>query len=89
MRQELPEATIIRPSFIYGDEDRFWNRLGGNVFRDKYLAQSRWRGGIYLPGSGDVRMRPVYVGDVAAIMAKLVRDDKAVGQIVELYGYIF
>jgi uncharacterized protein YbjT (DUF2867 family) len=58
-------------------------------FRDKYLAQSRWRGGIYLPGSGDVRMRPVYVGDVAAIMAKLVRDDKAVGQIVELYGYIF
>jgi hypothetical protein len=33
VRQELPEATIIRPSFIYGDEDRFWNRLGGNVFQ--------------------------------------------------------
>jgi hypothetical protein len=25
---------------------------------------------------------------VAAIMAKMVKDDKAIGQIVELYGYI-
>jgi hypothetical protein len=52
-------------------------------------VQSRWRGGIYLPGSGDNRCRPVYVGDVAAILAMMVKDDKGMGRVVELYGFVF
>jgi uncharacterized protein YbjT (DUF2867 family) len=76
VRAAFPDATILRPSIVFGPEDQFFNRFGA-------LAQ-------FLPFmpviSGDSRMQPVYVGDVAdAVMAAPARPDAA-GRTYELGG---
>ncbi|KAI9342904.1 hypothetical protein BDR26DRAFT_858965 [Obelidium mucronatum] len=78
VREEFPNATIIRPASIYGAEDKFWNRIGYYI---KF-------GFVGLPvyNNGQTILRPVYVGDVAAVIAKITKDDTAAGKIVELYG---
>ncbi|KAI8622155.1 NAD(P)-binding protein [Chytriomyces sp. MP71] len=78
VREEFPEATIIRPSTMYGNEDKFWNRIG------YYLKF----GFVGLPvyNNGQTIMRPVYVGDVASAIAKTMKSDLAVGKTVELAG---
>ena len=72
----MPGATILRPSLVFGAEDKFFNRFGS-------LA-------MLLPVMpvicGATRFQPVYVGDVAdAIVAALDRAD-AVGVTYELGG---
>ncbi len=79
VREEFPEATIIRPSWMYGYEDRFWNKLG-------WLAKWAPFSMIPLPDGGKATMNPVYVGDVSAALASMARDDISVGATVELYG---
>ncbi|KAI8818134.1 uncharacterized protein EV422DRAFT_538840 [Fimicolochytrium jonesii] len=78
VKAEFPDAVIVRPGILYGHEDRFYNRLGWYV---KWLPV-----GIPMVNGGKTRVRPVYVGDVAHVLAKLQYDDRAVGKIVELYG---
>lgn len=72
----FPNATIFRPSIVFGPEDQFFNRFGA-------LAQLL----PFMPViSGDSRMQPVYVVDVAeAVMAAFARQDAA-GVIYELGG---
>lgn len=36
--QEFPDAIIVRPGYMYGHEDRFWNKLGGTSEVAAYLA---------------------------------------------------
>lgn len=72
----FPGATVLRPSVVFGAEDKFFNRFGA-------LAQ-------VLPVmpviAGATRFQPVYVGDVAdAAMASLDRED-APGRTYELGG---
>ncbi|KAJ3400788.1 hypothetical protein CcCBS67573_g03771 [Chytriomyces confervae] len=78
VREEFPEATIIRPSSVYGAEDRFWNRIGYYI---KF-------GFVGLPvyNNGQTIVRPAYVGDVAAAIAKCASENVAVGKTVELAG---
>lgn len=76
VRAAFPQATVLRPSVVFGAEDQFFNRFGA-------MAQ-------FLPImpviAGDTKFQPVYVGDVAdAVMAGLERTD-AVGGIFELGG---
>lgn len=76
VRLAFPQATILRPSIVFGPEDQFYNR---------FAAMAAW-----LPVMpvihGDTRFQPVYVGDVAdAIMAVLSRPD-ASGATYELGG---
>jgi NADH dehydrogenase len=76
VRQAYPAATILRPSIVFGAEDRFFNRFAE-------MAQM-------LPVmpviSGETRFQPVFVGDVAdAVMAVLARAD-ATGALFELGG---
>ena len=72
----FPTATILRPSLVFGLEDKFFNRFA-EIGR---LAP-------FMPViAGDTKMQPVYVGDVAdAVMAALTRPD-AQGKIYELGG---
>jgi uncharacterized protein YbjT (DUF2867 family) len=66
VRAAFPDATILRPSVVFGPEDEFFNRFAR-------LAQIS----PILPViAGETRMQPVYVGDVAdAVLAGLTRDD--------------
>ena len=76
VRAAMPSATILRPSLVFGAEDKFFNRFAA-------MAQ-------LLPVmpviAGDTRMQPVYVGDVSdAVMAGLTGLDTA-GKTYELGG---
>lgn len=70
-----PNATILRPSVIFGPEDAFFNRFAG-------MARQM----PFIPVVGaDTRFQPVYVDDVAAaVETALLRAD--VAGIYELGG---
>ncbi len=76
VRAAFPAATILRPSLVFGAEDKFFNRFAGMA---RVLP-------VMPVISGDSRFQPVYVGDVAdAVIAGLTRDDAA-GRTYELGG---
>ncbi len=76
VRAAMPAATVLRPSLVFGPEDKFFNR---------FAAMAQWL--PFMPViAGDTRMQPVYVGDVAdAVIAGLKAQDTA-GQTYELGG---
>lgn len=72
----FPTATILRPSIVFGPEDRFFNRF----------AEMARMLPVMPVISGDTRLQPVYVGDVAdAVMAALTAESPAAG-VFELGG---
>ncbi len=76
VRQGFPAATILRPSIVFGQEDRFFNRFA----RIAQLSP------VMPVVSGETKFQPVYVGDVAdAVMASLARAGSA-GGLFELGG---
>lgn len=77
VRKAFPEATILRPSFIFGQEDKFTNRFA-EYFRGLNLMP------IIMGGT---KMQPVYVEDVArAAHASVIDPDNAAGNTYELGG---
>lgn len=76
VRAAFPLATILRPSIVFGQEDRFFNRFAR-------IAQIS---PVMPVIAGETKFQPVYVGDVAdAVMASLARADTA-GGLFELGG---
>ncbi len=75
--EAFPNATILRPSVVFGPEDAFFNRLA---------ALARLMPVLPLFGSGDVRLQPVYVGDVAEAAAKALATPVTQGKTYELRG---
>jgi len=76
VRAAFPQASILRPSIVFGPEDQFFNRFGGMAMTLPVMPVI----------SGQTRFQPVYVGDVAdAVRACLERDD-APGRTYELAG---
>ncbi|MDA8251265.1 MAG: complex I NDUFA9 subunit family protein [Rhodospirillales bacterium] len=76
LRSAFPAATILRPSVVFGPEDRFFNLFGALAAFSPIMPVI----------AGATRLQPVYVGDVAdAVMAALQRAD-AVGRTYELGG---
>ncbi len=72
----IPTAVVLRPSLVFGTEDKFFNRFAN-------LARSS---PVMPVIAGDSRFQPVYVGDVAdATMAALTHPDAA-GKTFELGG---
>ena len=77
VRGVFPEATILRPSIVFGPEDDFFNR---------FARLARFLPVLPLIGGGHTRFQPVYVGDVAdAVVAALDRPDTP-GATYELGG---
>jgi NADH dehydrogenase len=77
VREAFPAATILRPGVMFGPDDTFLNRLAG-------LA--RILPALPLFGSGEVRLQPVYVNDVAAAVAEALAAPAAAGRLYELGG---
>jgi uncharacterized protein YbjT (DUF2867 family) len=72
----FPGAIILRPSIVFGPEDNFFNQ---------FAALSRLAG-LPLIGGGHTKFTPLFVGDLAEVIASLVDRDEASGQILELGG---
>lgn len=74
--EAMPGATILRPSLVFGAEDKFFNRFGSMAMMLPVMPVI----------CGDTRFQPVFVGDVAdAVLAVLGRED-ARGRTYELGG---
>jgi NADH dehydrogenase len=72
-----PDATIFRPSIVFGPEDDFFNRFG---------AMARMFPMLPLVGGGETKFQPVFVGDVAQAIVKAVSGRARGGTIYELGG---
>ena len=76
-RASFPGAIIIRPSIVFGPEDKFFNR---------FAALSRLSPVLPLIGGGETKFAPVFVGDVAEAIARLVDRGESDGKTYELGG---
>jgi NADH dehydrogenase len=74
---EVPSATILRASIIFGPEDNFFNQ---------FAALARVLPALPLIGGGETRFQPVYVGDVAEAVALGVEGKTGAGRVIELGG---
>ena len=72
-----PEAIIARPSVIFGPEDKFFNRFAG---------MARLLPVLPLIGGGSGKLQPVFVGDVAEMIARALDGTAKTGAIYELGG---
>ncbi|MCJ8145090.1 complex I NDUFA9 subunit family protein [Ancylobacter sp. A5.8] len=72
-----PDAVIFRPSVVFGPEDSFFNR---------FAAMARLSPVLPLIAGGKTLMQPVFVGDVAAAIARAVDEQATPGTVYELGG---
>ena len=77
VKESFPTATILRPSVLFGRDDKFLNTL---------LAVTRLSPVLALFGSGDTRLQPVFVGDVAKAVSLALATESAHGKVYELGG---
>ncbi len=75
--KHFPQATIFRPSVIFGAEDSFLNRFAKMALISPVLP---------LIGGGKTRFQPVYVGDVAKGFLKASFKKETQGKTYELGG---
>jgi len=78
VREYYPEATILRPSIMYGKFDKFTQRMG-----------TRWKMWMRMPYviGPDAMVQPVSTDDVSLAVLKSVVDPLATaGKTFELYG---
>uniref|UniRef100_A0A4X1UP33 NADH dehydrogenase [ubiquinone] 1 alpha subcomplex subunit 9, mitochondrial n=1 Tax=Sus scrofa TaxID=9823 RepID=A0A4X1UP33_PIG len=79
VRAAFPEATIIKPSDIFGREDRFLN----------YFASMRWFGGVPLISLGKETVKqPVYIVDVSKGIINAIKDPDAKGKTFAFVGWV-
>uniref|UniRef100_A0A670XLS0 NADH dehydrogenase [ubiquinone] 1 alpha subcomplex subunit 9, mitochondrial n=1 Tax=Pseudonaja textilis TaxID=8673 RepID=A0A670XLS0_PSETE len=77
VREEFPDAIIMKPADIYGREDRFINTY----------AEMRRFGGVPMIGFGKKTVKqPVYVGDVARAIINTIKDPDSKGKTYALVG---
>jgi len=72
-----PNATILRPSLVFGPEDNFFNRFAG-------LA--RMLPALPLIGGGHTKFQPVFAGDAGDAILKCATDAGTQGKTYELGG---
>jgi NADH dehydrogenase len=77
VRAAFAQATILRPSAIFGPEDKFFNQ---------FAALARYTPALPLPGGGHTKLQPVFAGDVAAAIETCLEDRATRGQTYELGG---
>jgi uncharacterized protein YbjT (DUF2867 family) len=77
VREVFADATVVRPSIVFGRDDDFFNRFAGMASMSPALP---------LIGGGKSRFQPVFVEDVAAAFAAILGDPATAGKTYELGG---
>jgi len=77
VRQAFPNATIVRPSAMFGPGDALFGTLAEIARRLPVMP---------LIGGGRTRVQPVFVENVAEAIARVIASDAAAAQIYELAG---
>ncbi|MAW86822.1 MAG: complex I NDUFA9 subunit family protein [Phyllobacteriaceae bacterium] len=75
--ETLPDAIVIRPSIVFGPEDDFFNR---------FAEMARFSPVLPLIGGGTTKFQPVFVGDLAEVIAQTVEGKAAGGRVYEIGG---
>ena len=76
-RAAFPGTTVLRPSIVFGPEDDFFNR---------FASLAKFAPALPLIGGGATKFMPVFVGDVAEAVARLVDKGEADSRTYELGG---
>jgi NADH dehydrogenase len=76
-RAAFPGAIVLRPSIVFGPEDDFFNR---------FAAMARFSPALPLIGGGTTKFQPVFVGDIAQAVTRLIDAGIASGRTYELGG---
>jgi NADH dehydrogenase len=74
---EFPNSVVLRPSVVFGPEDRLFNRFAAMALFSPFLP---------LIGGGKTKLQPVYAGDVAAAIAAICAGRARPSSIYELGG---
>jgi NADH dehydrogenase len=92
----FPEATILRPSVVFGPEDHFFNLFAAvarlspvlPVFgaAPKLVFAPGKLPKLKLFGKGGPKFQPVYVGDIAEAILRVLESREAAGKRYELGG---
>jgi NADH dehydrogenase len=77
VRAAFPEATIVRPSLVFGSGDHFFTRWAAMAQRSPVLP---------LIGGGATKFQPTDVEDVAAGMATILERSNTAGKAYEFGG---
>jgi NADH dehydrogenase len=76
-RAAFPEASILRPSVVFGPEDEFFNR---------FAELARFLPVLPAFAGGAARLQPVYVGDIALAAAQAIDGTLKPGVTYDLGG---
>lgn len=71
-----PNATIVRPSIIFGREDNFLNQFAGMISKLPIVP---------VIGS-DTKFQPIFAPDVAKVVEQILSQDSHAGKIYEVGG---
>jgi len=77
VRKNIPDAVILRPSIVFGQEDEFFNRFAELATISPVLPSF---------GGGKTKFQPVYVDDVACAVCEALSNPSHRGRIFELGG---
>lgn len=77
VRELMPDAVIMRPSVVFGQEDEFFNR---------FAAMAQFSPVLPLIGGGATKFQPVFVGDLAQAVLAAVDGKAKAGATYELGG---
>lgn len=77
VREAFPGATILRPATMFGDEDRFLNRIA---------KLSQLMPFYPIIEGGTTKQQPVYMDDVAEAVVKVATSPDHMGKTIDLAG---
>ena len=77
VREVFPQATIVRPSLTFGEDDHFFSRFAAMIRTSPILP---------LIGGGTTKFQPVFVDDMTAGLSELLERSDTAGQTYEFGG---
>lgn len=77
LRAAFPNATILRPSVVFGPEDSFINNMAVATRLSPFMPAI---------GGDHTKFQPVYVGDIAAAVMACLEQPETAGGVFELGG---